>query len=119
MKRLEHPDDSSIVRHSYVNFKELRTHLKSVPANRITICMDKHLLEGGTLEDLTRQAAEDNARLGSNDFRTTGRIRAHINFRRNHDGWVIEENARGEFRIVGYRHDIDENLRSAHMRRSY
>jgi hypothetical protein len=118
MKRTEHPDDSSIIRHTYANFEELRTHLESGPTNRITICMDKHLLRGGTLEKLKRQAAEDNARLGSNDFRTVSRIRTHINFRRDHDGWVIEENGRGEFRIVGYRHDIDESLKSAHMRRS-
>ena len=78
MKTAAHPDDSSIVRPSYSNFNELRTHLERAPANRITICMDKHLLNGGTLDELRLKAEDDNDRLGSNDFRTIGRI----NYRR-------------------------------------
>ncbi len=116
MKKKNHPKDSSRVRSSYANFEELRRHLEEAPAVRITICMDKHLLKGGTLAELQRKAAEDNKRLGSNDFLTPGRIKTHINFRRNHDHWVIEENKIGEFRIVGYRADLDEELRSSHMR---
>ncbi len=80
--------------------------------------MDKHLLAGGTLVELQRKAEEDNKRLESNDFRTLGRIKSHINFRRKHNNWAIEENSISEFRIVGYRQDIDEGLRSTHTKRS-
>ncbi len=117
MKRKSHPNDSSIVRSSYASFEELRKHLEEAPSERITISMDKHLLEGGTLVELQKKAAKDNKRLGSNDYRTRARVKTHINSRRNHWHWVIEENAIGEFRIVGYGRDVDEGLRSAHMRR--
>lgn len=111
-----HPNDSSKIRASYDSFEELRKHLEEAPADKITICMDKHLLAGGTLAELHQKAEEDNKRLGSNDFRTTGRIKAHINSRRKNWHWVIEENSIGEFRIVGYRQDIDERLRSIHIK---
>ena len=112
-----HPNDSSKVRPSYANFEELRSHLEEAIADRITICMDKHLLTGGTLVELQRKIEEDNKRLRSNDFRSPSRIKSHINFRRKHNKWAIKENSIGEFRIVGYRQDIDENLRSTHMKR--
>lgn len=116
MNRKTHPNDCSRVRPNYASFEELRRHLEEAPADRITICMDKHLLEGGTLSEFQRKAEENNKRLKGNDFLTPGRIKRHIKWRREHDNWVIEENSIGEFRIVGYRQDIDEALRSKHMR---
>ena len=116
MRKKTHPNDSPKVRSSYPSFAELKRHLEEAPASKITMCMDKHLLDGGTLGELMGKVAQDNRRLGSNDFKSESRIKAHIEHRRR-KGWIIEENENKEFKLVGYRNDADQNLKSAHMSR--
>jgi hypothetical protein len=75
---------------TYTDFEDLKEHLKNAYETRITMCMDRALLAGATMKQLLEQMAKENERLRSNDFRDIPRIRTHIRYRENHDGWILE-----------------------------
>ena len=62
----------------YEDFAHLRAHLSQASDEKITMCMNKHLLQGATMSELLARVHEDNRRLQSNDFRDNGRIMVHI-----------------------------------------
>jgi hypothetical protein len=89
MKKIDFP---RVLRHKskYRDFDELKEHLTNAPDEKITMCMDKLLLRGARLSEMLFEIQEHNKRLGSNDFRDTERIKAHIAFRETHDDWIFE-----------------------------
>ncbi len=70
------------------NFTDLKKQVESASDERITSCMDRLLLKGGTFDELVEQISKDNERLKSKDFRTPSRIKAHIKSREQ-SGWVF------------------------------
>ena len=95
----------------YESFKHLHEHIKQGSNKVITMCMNKHLLQGGTLQELVKLVQQDNHRLGSNDFLDEKRIEKHIDWCCDTKrGWIIEKNKYGVYRIVGYRGERDPHV---------
>ncbi len=68
----------------------MKDHLENAPDSKITMCMDKALLEGRTYDQLLEEMAINNKRLGSNDFLNISRIDRHIKYREENDGWIFK-----------------------------
>jgi hypothetical protein len=99
----------------YEGFPHLRTHISQGSDEVITMCMNKHLLHGGTLRDLVLLAREDNRRLGSNDFLDEQRIKRHIAWCcEPQRGWLIQRNKFGVYRIVGYCGEPNPHIDAEH-----
>ena len=79
---------SSILRKKYNDWEDLRDHLENAPTDKITMCLNKNLLNRHTLDELVEIANAENIRLGSNDFRKVERIRGHISWLEDR-GWII------------------------------
>lgn len=71
-------------------FKDLEKFLKSRENDRITAVLDKALLKPTTYDDLLKLMKKENERLGSNDFTTKSRIKAHIKHRETAQNWVFQ-----------------------------
>jgi hypothetical protein len=69
-------------------FADLKKQIESASDERVTSCMDRLLLQGGTFAELLEQIGKENERLGSKDFKTPGRIKSHIKSRERM-GWVF------------------------------
>ena len=99
----------------YEDFAHLRAHLSQASDEKITMCMNKHLLKGATMSELLALVHEDNRRLQSNDFLDEGRIMGHIRWCcEPHRGWMIEKNKYGVYRLVGYRGEREERIDAEH-----
>ena len=70
------------------NFADLKKQIESASEEKITSCMDRLLLKGGTFSELVEQIGKDNERLKSKDFKTPSRVKAHVKSREQ-VGWVF------------------------------
>jgi hypothetical protein len=95
-------------RGSYEDFEDLKDHIENAPNTKITMCMDKALLEGRTYDQLLEEMAINNRRLGSNDFLDIIRIDRHIKWRDKNDGWI--------FKYSGYRKESNTHVRLVGLR---
>ena len=93
---------SSIIRHRYDDWEDLIDHLENAPNNKITMSMNKLLLEPHTLDQLVEIANSENERLGSNDFRTVAKIRVHIKWLKAR-GWIFKLDKNGAYQLVNYK----------------
>ena len=93
---------SSIIRSKYDDWVDLQDHLENAPDDKITMCMNKHLLEPHTLDQLVQIANSENKRLGSNDFRTVAKVREHIKWLKDR-GWIFNVDKNGAYQLVNYK----------------
>ena len=93
---------SSIIRKRYDDWEDLVDHLENAPTIKITMSLNKHLLERHTLNQLVKIASRENERLGSNDFRTVAIVLKHIKWLKAR-GWIFNINKNGAFKLVNYR----------------
>lgn len=77
-------------RGTYQDFEDLKDHLENAPDSKITMCMDKALIEGRTYDQLLEEMAKNNKRLGNKEFLNISRIDRHIKWRKKNDGWVFK-----------------------------
>ena len=70
-------------------FKDLETYLKAQSEEKVTTIIDKALLQPHTYDELVKVAEGANEKIGSKDFKTPSRIKAHIKHRET-QGWVFE-----------------------------
>ncbi len=92
----------TIIRSRYDNWEDLIDHLENAPDNKITMSMNKHLLEPHTLEQLVEIANNENERLGSNDFRTVAIVWKHIKWLKAR-GWIFNIDKNGAYKLVNYK----------------
>ena len=92
----------TIIRSRYDNWEDLIDHLENAPENKITMSMNKHLIERHTLEQLVEIANNENERLGSNDFRTVAKVRVHIKWLKAR-GWIFNIDKNGAYQLVNYK----------------
>ena len=92
----------TIIRSRYDNWEDLIDHLENAPENKITMSMNKHLIERHTLEQLVEIANSENQRLGSNDFRTVAKVRVHIKWLKAR-GWIFNIDKNGAYKLVNYK----------------
>jgi hypothetical protein len=92
----------SIIRGRYDNWEDLIDHLENAPENKITMSLNKHLLERHTLDQLVEIASRENERLGSNDFRTVAIVRKHIKWLEDR-GWIFNIDKNGAYKLVNYK----------------
>ena len=89
----------------YASFKELKDHLTSVPRSKITkatFFIDKSTLKPVTYDSLLKMVEAHRKRLGTEDFRTVGRIRGHISFRERNNGFKYRSNTKkGTIQLIG------------------
>ena len=88
------------VRSKYSTFTELETFLRGAPESRVTIALDKALLDKHSWKELTKIAGENNVRLEGNDFLTASRIKAHVGFREK-SGWMFTKEGE-HIQLTGY-----------------
>ena len=70
-------------------FKDLETYLKTQSEDKVTSVLDKTLLQPHSYDELVKLMEKENERIGSKDFKTPSRIKAHIKHRET-QGWVFE-----------------------------
>lgn len=100
---------------SYESLEHLLEYIKQGSTEVITMCMNKHLLQGGSLSELVKLVQQDNYRLGSNDFLTEQRIKGHIGWCcQPQRGLIIQKNKFNVYRIVGYRGERDPHIDAEH-----
>lgn len=100
------------VKARYPNFEALVAHItKEDLVTKSSIMMDNLIYKGGTPQEILAKAQKEEEKLGSKHFKNTGDVKKHINYRRDRH-WVIVENDVGEFKLVGYMQDIDEDAQN-------
>lgn len=83
------------------SFADVQKYIKSIDNTKITFCMDRLLSKGGTYAELLKAIEKENTRLGSNDYKTVGRIKSHVAYRKSHDFWTFEGDAK-KVRLTGF-----------------
>ena len=94
---------ASKVRGKYTTFEELAAHLTAAPEKRLTMVVDKMLLEGQTLKDMLAEVEERKTLdfKDSNDFKSVAILKKHVAFRAS-KGWVFTVGADGVVKLTGY-----------------
>lgn len=94
---------ASKVRGKYSTFEELSAHLTAAPEKRLTMVVDKLLLEGYTLKDLLSEVEERKTLdfKDSNDFKSIAILKKHVAFRAS-KGWIFTISAEGSVKLTGY-----------------
>lgn len=104
------------VKARYPNFEALVAHItKKDLVTKSSIMMDNLIYKGGTVREILARAQEKEKTLGSKHFNGIGDVKKHIAYRRDRH-WMIVENVVGEFKLVGYMQDVDEDTQAEFLK---
>ena len=94
---------STKVRGKYADFADLKSSLEAAPEKRLTMVVDKLLLEGHTMKEVLAEIEERKTQdfKDSNDFKSVAIIQKHIRYRAS-KGWVFTIFKNGKVKLTGY-----------------
>ena len=94
------------VKGKYADFGELKESLQKAPEKRMTMIVDKLLLEGMSIEAILSEVEERKKTdfPENRDFKNAAIVQKHIRFRAS-KGWVFKIFKNGKVKLVDYAHE--------------